>query len=236
MIFPHCEHDKVVQVNDKFRIDATRSYVAKGAGSIVKVEIEPEAGEGFIDVTGSDYSDWFLDWQYDTAGAKVISVKVYTVEAPETSETLTFTLDCLTVADDKLFSDESEMKVHESDIMRYLPDGRNSWKYMLRQAQTMIFDWLYNNGNFNYDGTRIDKDSVVSTEDLRDWSTYLSLKLIMLDMKKQVGDIFEQKAADYLVKEQRAREKYLLKLDLNKDGTQDLFEGTQVQVKRLVRI
>ena len=193
MIFPHCEYDKTVQVNDKFRIDATRSYVAKGAGSILKVEIEPHTGDGFIDVTGSDYSDWFLDWQYATAGAKVISVKIYTAIAPdpEVSETYTFNISALTEADDKLFSDESELKFHESDIMRYLPEGRNSWKYMLRQAQTMIFDWLYTNGSLNSDGTRIDKESIVTTEDLRDWSTFLSLRLIMMDMRKQSGDIFE---------------------------------------------
>lgn len=238
MIFPHCESDSIVQVNDKFRIDVTRSYVSKDEGPILKVEIEPHTGDGFIDVTGTDYSDWYLDWQYTSDGDKIISVKVYTAISPdpEVSVTSTYDVTCLLEADDKLFSKEQELKFHESDIMRYLPQGRNTWKYMIRQAQTMIFDWLYTNGNFNFDGTRIGKDSIVVTDDLRDWSTFLTLRLIMMDMRKQAGDIFEQKMIAYEVKEQRAREKYIIRIDRNKDGVQDNFEGLEVQVKRLVRI
>lgn len=234
MIFPHCETDKIVQVNDKFRIDATRSYTAEDP--IVKVEIEPHTGDGFIDVTGSDYSDWYVDWQYSSAGTKTISVKVYTSLAPDVSVTSTYTVTCLTEAVDELFSDEQELKFHESDIMRYLPQGRNTWKYIIRQSQRMIFDWLYTNGNTNLDGTKIDKTSIVVTDDLRDWSTFLSLRLIMMDMRKQTGDIFEQKMQEYEVKEQRAREKYIIRIDTNKDGVQDNFEGVEVQVKRLIRI
>lgn len=236
MIFPHCETDSVVQVNDRFRIDASRSYVPKGSGTVVKVEIEPHTGDGFIDVTGSDYSDWYLDWQYTSAGAKVISVKVYTAVGPDVSTTSTYSITCLTEAADELFSKEEELKFHESDVMRWLPQGRGSWKFILRQAQTMIFDWLYANGNLNSDGTKIDKTSIVTTDDLRDWSTFLALRLIMMDMRKQSADIFGQKMIDYEGKEQRAREKYLIRIDVNKDGVQSNYEGHSVQVKRLIRI
>ena len=46
MIFINCINEGLIQVNDKTRIDVSRSFVS-GDG-ITDIEIEPEAAAGFI--------------------------------------------------------------------------------------------------------------------------------------------------------------------------------------------
>ena len=111
MIFPKIECDLVVQVNDKFRINASKSYVPKGGLAIVKVEIEPEAGAGYIDVTGAspiNSKNWFLDWEYATDGSKVVSLKVTTNLVGPVEQIVTLTVNCLLAAEDKLLSSDSD--------------------------------------------------------------------------------------------------------------------------------
>jgi hypothetical protein len=75
-IFGVLESDPIVQVSDKIRLKADRSFVSKDEAAITLVEIEPVAGNGFIDVTGSSSSDWYLDWSYSTDGTAVTSLRI----------------------------------------------------------------------------------------------------------------------------------------------------------------
>ena len=56
-IFPNAELEEVVQVDDKTRLDARKSFVSKDEADVTLIEVEPEAGSGFIDVTGSSFKD-----------------------------------------------------------------------------------------------------------------------------------------------------------------------------------
>ena len=58
-IFPHIELEDIVQVNDRTRLSAIKSFVSKDEAAVTLVEIEPESGSGFIDVTGAKQADWF---------------------------------------------------------------------------------------------------------------------------------------------------------------------------------
>jgi hypothetical protein len=53
MIFPLVESEPIVQVSDKTRLSAVKSFKSNDEPAISLVEIEPESGSGFINVTGS---------------------------------------------------------------------------------------------------------------------------------------------------------------------------------------
>lgn len=236
MIFPKIQTDDIVQVSDKFRIDASRSYISKGEAAITKVEIEAESGSGFIEVTGSaplNPDNWYLDWEYATAGSKVISTKITTDGSPTTS---TLTVSALTSAVDKLFSDDDDLVQIEGDILRYLPHGRNTFKYIHREAQTEILEWLYTNGYVNViDDTRLTKDAIIDIQEVNFWSKYLALRLIFQDISNVIGDVFDQKSKMYENDEHKWRQKAILSIDLDGDGTAGPGEGLNLTTRSLIR-
>ena len=83
-IFVDCINEEIIQVNDKTRIDVSRSFVS--GATITDIEIKPESAEDFISVFNSDQEQWFLDWAYNSPGDKVISVR-----ATDGSSTVTST-------------------------------------------------------------------------------------------------------------------------------------------------
>ena len=241
MIFPSIDVENIIQVNDRFRISASKSYISKGENPIVKVEIEPHTGDGFIDVSGTSplvAKNWFTDWQYSTSGTKTISVRVTTDTTPtSTPVVVTVTKDVLvlTAAEDLLFSSDDNLKAEESDIIKYLPDGKNSFKYVHRKSQDDILEWLYTNGYRNTDGTRITKTEVLDTAELKYWSIYSTLKLIFRDLVNSTNDIFDQKAREYENLEHTWRHKYQLKIDVDKSGDLGEYEGFNLTTRDLIR-
>jgi len=234
-IFAFIECDDVLQVDDKFRIDVSKSYISKGEEPITLVEVEPDTGLGFIDITGAaplSANNWVLDWQYDTSGEKEISVRITTDDAPVV---LTKTVNVLTAAEDRLFSSDQELVKIESMILKYVPKGKNTFKYIHREAQSQILEWLYLNGYRRYDGARVTKENVIELENVKYWATYVAMRLINEDLSNIPDDIFAQKAAKYMASEHKARENALLKLDLNNDGTQGDNEGYIMTTRELVR-
>ena len=64
MLFPVLEIEKAVQVNDKTRLSASKSFVSKGATAISTLTIKPGADETAISVFSTDPKNWYLDWQF----------------------------------------------------------------------------------------------------------------------------------------------------------------------------
>ena len=153
MIFPTLEIEQTVQMDDRTRLDATTSYITPGENAITLVEIEPEAGSGFIDVTSSRY----LDWQYSTDGSKSVTVRITTDGAPVT---FSKTLPVLSVADDKLFSSDSELLPYEPNLLEWVREGRNSFLDVHRAAQDRILSWLDENRIWDEQGNRLTKEDI----------------------------------------------------------------------------
>lgn len=241
MIFPIIETDDVMQVGDKFRILADKTYKTPDEAAYTKVEIEPYAGAGFIEVQGDlskpkPEKHWYLDFQFPSSGAKVISLRVTTNGSPVT---VTKTVTCLTEAEDNLFSDDNLLKEVQEDIFKLIPDGRSTFKYKHRAAQNFILDWLWNNGYYKTVGAGVEpfvKADIVDKEFISDWATYVCLRMLYQSNQSQGGDVFRQKALDFLASEERAREKFLLKLDVDGDGELSVNEGEQVTSRRLIRV
>lgn len=233
MRFSLIDCDAVVQVNDKIRIDASQCF---GTVAITNVEIQPEAAESFYTVFNSgDTSRWYLDWLYVASGAKVISVRV-TDAGGNTTTTKSITV--VTEASDYLFSNDDELKVQEPDIMKWLPAGRSSYKFVHRKVQDAIITEIYKSGISSTDGTKITKTQVIDVKEVQDWATFEALRIIFAGISNAIDDVFARKSDMYKSESiaMRALAMNRLAIDYNKSGAVTSSEhvgfGSAALVKR----
>jgi hypothetical protein len=231
-IFPNLIAETTVQVNDRLRLDASKSFASKDEAAITAVEIEPEAAAGFISVFSTKQNDWFLDWEYATDGAKAITVRITTDGAPVSRA---FTVNAITSANDKLFSNDADLQIHEVNILKWLPDGKNSFKYLHRRAQDLIIAWLDEQGFVNVFDTKFDKNDILDIEEVRQWSTFMVLKLIFESISNSVDDVFDQKARKYHSEELIHKKRAVLRIDIDGDGVVDSFEDINISSSRVFR-
>lgn len=231
-LFPVLELEKVVQVGDKTRLDATKSFVSKGEAAVSLVRIKPEASESFITVTGSNAKDWFLDWAYATAGTKTVTVEITTDGAPITKD---FEILSVSEADDMLFSNDKDLIEFESEILKYIKPGRASWLNMHRKAQELIVDWVNSRGNIQTNMEKFTKADFLDVSEVNEWSTALTLQLIFKNLSNAIGDIFEQKSKHYESMALDKRSRAVLRLDLDSDGQLDDGEYVGLTSIRMLR-
>lgn len=231
-IFGVLEVESTVQINDKTRLSATKSFVSKGSTAISLVEIEPEAGVGFSTVTGTSAKDWFLDWSYSgVSRAVVVSLRI----TAGTTVTVSKTIAVVTAADDGLFSGDQDLVAYEPDILRWVPDGKASFLNVHREAQGKIVDWLNESGVETTAGAALTKDNLVNVAEVKAWSRDLTLSLIFNGVSNAVDDVFSQKAKHYKAQAEDRRDRAKLRLDLDDDGDADLGESINMGSKDLIR-
>lgn len=232
-IFPVLDLENKVQVNDKTRLDATESFVSKDEAGITLVEIEPEAGSGFVDVTGSSSSDWFLDWQYSGSSRTVtVTVRVTTDGSPVSHSE---TIEVLTVSDDNLYSDDRDLIASEPDILKWVPRGRSSFLNVHREAQKRIIEHFNNVGIWDNDNDRLTKDAIIDEKEVNDWSRFLTLSIIFQGISNDVEDVFSEKSIVYSRKAVQARDRSIIRIDQDGDGSVDEGERQNLTSLRLTR-
>lgn len=217
MIFPKINTEKVLQVTDKTRLDARKSF-ANTAGEITLVEIQPEATESFIDVTSSLY----LDWSYLTNGTKTVTVRI------NGTETSVSNISVLTELEDNLFSTDQDIISYEVDLMKWVEDGRNSFLDKHRAAQYEILNELDSNQIWKRDGTRYEASDIVDIQEFKEWSKFVALRIIFSALSNEIGDVFEAKALKYEQMAVMAKKRATLRLDYNSDGNIDNSEKTDI--------
>ena len=229
MIFPILKSDLVVQVGDKIRLDASKSFTTPGEHTITEVEIEPQASAGFYDVT----QDRFLDWVYLSGGTKTASLRVGVSGNAHPSVTVTMSITVLTEAEDKLFSKDSDLIGHEPKIYDYLPKEYSSFNHLHRSSQAMILDSLTQRGYEKDVGVPLTKSDIFNVDEVRQWSKFLTLSTIFSASSNEVNDFFSVKAQQYKELAERSAQRAYLTLDTDQDGEPE----TQVNltVGRLVR-
>lgn len=232
------EVENTVQVGDKTRLDASKTFITKGEADITLVEIDPGTGT-FIDVTGdltasSPQDEWYLDWIY-TDGASAAKTAVLRVTTNSSPQTLNKTIQVVTAADDMLFSTDDDIKTLEPDILKYVPEGRASWLAVHRAAQQKILDAFNKMGIRSTDGSPITKAQVVDVEEVKYWSRDLTLSLIFMLSQNSKDDFFAQNSKHYADEADEAKDRAVIRLDLNKDGTQDLTETYDMTARELRR-
>lgn len=225
--FPVLETESKVQVSDKTRLDATKTYIV--GATISLVEIEPEALAGFNTVTTNKY----LDWGYSTSGSKTVTLRV--TDSLSNVTTTTATIEVLTAAEDKLFSTDQDLKLHESDILKYIPPGRSSYLNLHRQAQTIILETLDRRGFTDINGNKYTVDSVTDLTEVKEWSRYETLRLIFDSLWNNENDLYYAKARHYEKLASQAKERQILRLDQDGDGETSLGEGARLTVIKLER-
>lgn len=238
MIFPLIETEPVVQVNDKTRLSAVKSFKSNDEAAVTLVRIEPEAGAGYITVTGSPISpkNWYLDWAYATDGVKVVSLEITTDAAPVVfTKSLTVVLE----ADDMLWSDDSDLQLLEPDIMNWVRTGRATYKDVHRMAQKRILEWLDNLKIWDKDGlpfVKEDLDLPIAQNDLKRMSAYWVLEMIFGGISNKPDDVFANKERQYkAARKELQSDRSRIRIDFNKDGTQETSEAYQIKSMRLTR-
>jgi hypothetical protein len=229
MIFPSLTLETIVQVEDKLRLDASRSFISgDGAEVVTDVLIKPEASESFISVFNEDNERWYLDWAYSTDGTKVVEVKVNTDLEPA-GKIKTYNIECISVADDALFSNDGDLYPYEPRIYESLPSGKNSYIYAHRKAQDKIIAYLDEQRIWHNDGSRYTKQEIaniaVTNDEIRKqfnmWSTFETLLIVFESMQVSNNDIFQEKKLEYEQMRNSARKRSALRLDSDQDGELD---------------
>jgi hypothetical protein len=219
-IFANLKTENIIQVDDKVRLDATQSFVSPNEAAISLVEINPD-GSGFIDVT----TNMYLDWQYNEANEYEASVRV-TTDGDPTTKTITITV--ISNDDDKLFSDDSLLISHEPDILKWLMDGKSSFNNIHRRSQELILAWLDEKGYVDVYGNKYTKEAIVDIDEVKQWSTFMTLRLIFESLSNAIDDIFSQKAKKYQILEFQARSRAVLRIDIDGDGIVDTGEQLSI--------
>ena len=227
-IFPKLILEAKVQLTDMTRLSGVKSFISTGESDVTCMEIEPEDGAGFVDVTTNQY----LDWAYSSAGTKTVSLRITTDGSPTTE---TSTIDAITAATDNLFSNDEELVPHEPDLMAYVPEGRNSYLNVHRLAQDRIMGILDEKRIWDTSGNKLSIASVKDIEELRQWSKFLTLSYVFEGLSNDREDIFFEKAARYREMAKEAESRAALKLDFDGDGTLETSEVADMFSMSMVR-
>lgn len=238
MLFPKLSFETVMQVDDKLRLDATRSF-ANDSENITDVLIEPEAGNGFISVyNAGNTSKWYLDWAYETDGFKDVSVKIV-ADSGDKTKTYIAAINVLDEDTDALLSTDNDLYPYEPDILNYLPRGKNSYIYAHRKAQERILAYLDEQRIWKADNSIYTKQDLVDLgSDLKDqfkqWSTFQTLLIIFESVQVSNADIFQEKKLEYENLMRQARNRSSLRLDQDGDGVIDQVPYN-IRSTRLIR-
>lgn len=218
------EVEPIVQVGDKTRMDYSKSYPRD---EITDFEISFD-GLSYLKVSGG-----FFDYQFDSPGTKTIYLKITDKQDGETVATKEIKV--LSKEEDALFSGDSDLTAHEPDILKYVPQGRNSFLNVHREAQNRILETLDQEGYATVDGMKITKEAFIDKSEVRAWSKFLTLKLIFEGLSNAVDDVFSQKALKYSSDAIRSKDRVYLRYDFNKDGKLSLNEAENYSSVDIVR-
>lgn len=173
-----------------------------------------------------------------TTGEKVkrITRKITcTVTNDDGAETRIREIEVISEVADRLFSADDRLRKHESNIMKYVPEGRATFKDVHRRVQTLILAWIDTQGFVTTFNEKFTLDDFVDTEEAAEWATMMALKLIFQDAKNAKDDVFSDKIKYYAEQELFFRGRAVLRVDTNRDGTAIKGEGVDIRSCRVVR-
>lgn len=225
--------EATLQIGDKTRLDGSKSFITKGESPVTLVEIDPGDGSGYVTVTDSDPSNWYLDWVYSGASRTIQpQIRITTSASPAVTQT---SISLVTAADDYLFSSDDDLVALEPDVMKWIPDGRASWLNIHRAAQLKIMDWLNKAGITDANDNPLTKAAVIEVDEVKYWSRDWALALIYKSVQNVKGDVFAEKATFYFGEAGKASDRARLRLDTNYDGQIEKGEGVGLTSATLIR-
>lgn len=224
-LFPILRSDSTVQVGDKLRLDASKSFVSPTA-AITKYEFDPTNSGTYIDAGTVNY----LDWVYNAAATTTAKLRI------TSTTTAINTLDIIVVtsAADGLFSDDAALFEIEPNVMKYLPPERSSFKYVHRRVQKHIIDTYAQRRVYKEDGSKIAVVDLIDVTEVSNWATLMALGYIFQGLSNAIDDVFDKKAKKYFMNAYAA-EHMALRVDLNGDDVIDSFENLDLMSTGLFR-
>jgi hypothetical protein len=126
---------------------------------------------------------------------------------------------------DKLFSSDEELTALEPEILKWVTPGRNTFKDVHRRCQKNILTHLDEEGYVDVYDKPYTKSALVSIEEVRPWATYMAMRLIFEGIHNSKEDVFAEKARTYMSEEIKARNRMVLRIDVDDDGKIDTTEG-----------
>jgi hypothetical protein len=235
MIFPKLNYEKIIQVEDKLRLDASMSFTTKGE-LITGVRIKPSENDSFINVYDSNQENWYMDWAYSDDGEKLITVEVSTEDDTIEKD---FIIDVLSKEDDALLSCDQDIYPYEPTINKYLPIGKSSFNYAHRASQSKIIAYLDEQRIWKSDNSRYTKEDLAAFEDpefknqFKMWSLFQTLLIIFESSQVSVNDVFQEKRQEYEKEMRIHRNRASLRLDADGDGIID--QPRNIRTTRLYR-
>lgn len=212
----------------KFTITTTSAFTILGAtGTNLTTSILPDIG--FIeDVEG--------EVTYTSAEVETV-IKEITASATDGTNTTIITHDILVISkpSDRLFSTDAQLKVLEPSILKWVVRGRSSYKDTHRAAQIEIFAWMDKNGYVDIFNDKFDKTRAVLPEEFKEWSKFLTLRLIFDGISNKEDDIFFKKARQYKGREVFFRDRAVLRIDTDQDGDVEENESIDIRSARVLR-
>jgi len=234
-IFPIIKADLTVQVGDKIRLSAVKSFITPDEDALVSVQIQPESVATFIDVFNADQENWYLDWVYSSSGSKVVTLKVTNETVTPTYVTKTMNINVVTQANDCLFSTDDNLKAYEPDILSWLPDGYSSFNHIHRESRNNIVDWLDEIRLRKSNGDRFEARDLLEKEQVRRISCYMTLRVIFEGLSNQVDDVFDKKRQKFQALESSSKNRNYITLDFNDDGQADQNDNQELRTMTMVR-
>ena len=238
-LFPSMTFETVLQVDEKTRLDAGRSFVTDDE-VIIDVLIQPSASDSFISVfNNGDSEKWVLDWAYDVDEFKDVAVQIV-ADSGSKIKTYMAGVNVLTEDVDALLSTDNDILPFEPKIHRYLPRGKNSFIYAHRKAQERIISYLDEQRIWKDDRsryTKLDLSTITDPEfkeQFKQWSCFETLLIIFESFQVSSGDLFQEKKLDYTALRNGARTRSALRLDQDGDGELDITPY-DIRTTRMVR-
>lgn len=225
------------EIASKMTAAGTQTY----SGSVANGKITISASAPFqfkaSSVSAQSAFDLAVISASHTGGLVEYGNKIVTVVASNgtDTDTRTFYLKAYSEAGDYLFCSDGDLIAHEPDIMSWTQDGRSSFKNVYRRAQKLIIAWLDEKGYCNVFGDKYTKRDIIDIDEVRQWATFMSLRLIFQGLSKSVEDVFDRKSKLYEASEIGARGRVILRLDTNKDGQVEDTEGLSIYSGSLYR-
>lgn len=140
---------------------------------------------------------------------------------PTVSTSKTFFIKVISKEADLLFANDADLMGYEPDIMQWTVEGRASFNDVHRKVQNLILKYLEQNDFCLDDQTPITKYQIIDFNEINDWACFMALRLIFSGIHNDPDDVFEEKANEYEKYEIGARNKCIVRFDLNGDGKTD---------------
>lgn len=217
-------------------VDSDGKYnVSAGANFSLLVDSGSDSANSIFSAVGFSGDDLSGSAAYTGSAIEEIEKTVSIRCTVSGNQVLAKTLTIISEAADGLYSSDAMLLPHEPDILRYVRKGRASFIDVHRRSQELILAWLDEQGYTDDFGHKFTKASLANTEELQEWSTFMTLRLIFEGISNAVDDVFREKSKIYKGQEVHHRQRLVLRLDLDGDGSVALGEEVDLKSGLLLR-